>query len=150
MTTPQATNMPEQIFLETASAKVTNARAVIGEKTYAMANITSVGINRSISRLGRVLVILGGLVLLYPLWELLYIVFLSVPLAHSGIVFALMIGVPGGVLALVGLLLNKNARATHVLTLYTASGEIKALTSKNLDNLRQISQAIANAMIARG
>ena len=132
MTTPQATNMPEQIFLETASAKVTNARAVIGEKTYAMANITSVGINRSISRLGRVLVILGGLVLLY-----------------SGIVFALMIGVLGGVLALVGLLLNKNARATHVLTLYTASGEIKALASKNLDNLRQISEAITNAMIAR-
>ena len=124
--------MPEQIFLETASAKVTNARAVIGEKTYAMANITSVGINRSISRLGRVLVILGGLVLLY-----------------SGIVFALMIGVLGGVLALVGLLLNKNARATHVLTLYTASGEIKALTSKNLDNLWQISEAITNAMIAR-
>ena len=150
MTTPQATNMTEQIFLETASAKVTNARAVIGEKTYAMANITSVGINSSISRLGRGLVILGGLVLIYPLMGLLYIVFDSVPLAYSGIVLILMIGVPGGVLTLVGLLLNKNARATHVLTLYTASGEIKALTSKNLDKLRQISEAITNAMIARG
>ena len=140
MTTPQATNMPEQIFLETASAKVTNARAVIGEKTYAMANITSVGINRSISRLGRGLMIISGLVFLFTL----------VAGPGVGISIALMFAAPGVVLALVGHLLNQNARATHVLTLYTASGEIKALTSTNLDNLRQISEAIANAMIARG
>jgi hypothetical protein len=124
--------MTEEIFFEHGNVKVTNARFVVGNQTYAMNGVTSVKntIIPAKRTLGIVLAVVGVLMLLGS--------------SESGIkVFGFLLAVAGGVLAYV-------AKATHVVVLHSSSGETQALTGTDRTYIGSVIEALNQSLIHRG
>lgn len=123
--------MSEKTFFNADGISVTNARVVIGGQTYAMSGITSVrSIEEKPSRKGPIILgIIGAICLL--------------PGEAAAIVFGLiLIG-----LAVLWFIMTK---PTYHVGLVSASGESKALSSKDAAYISKIVTAINEAIIARG
>ena len=123
--------MAEQTFFNQDDISVTNARVVIGGQTYAMSGLTSVrSIEEKPSRKGPIILGIVGLLCLFV-----------------GETTAIVIGLAaiGGAIAWF-----VNTKPTYFVGLVTASGESKALNSKDPDYIRKIVNAINEAIIARG
>ncbi len=130
-------NSQEKVFLDQESVKVTTSRAVIGSRTYAMSNITSVSVRRKKSRncLASSLLFIG---LLSLLGSLVSIADGTYPWSWF-IVSALLIG------AAIFLF-----RPIYELRLASASGEISALQSTKRESVQAVALAVESAIIRRG
>ena len=124
----------EVIFYQDQSIKITNTRAIFGEKTYAMGNITSVmtgtvpanrvaGIAMTI--LGIATAICGGSAR-----------------AEGAIV--------GIVIIIIGFVLAGNAKTKYTVKIGSAGGETDALISKDKKYIQEIVNALNDAIIKRG
>ena len=119
--------MEEKEFFNYEDVKVTNARFVNGNQTYAMSNITSVkSFVQKPSRLGGVIVLLVGLAI-----------------ALNSPVVGLLIAAA----AMVYLVLQKTKY--HIM-LATAGGEVSALTTHQSDYLQKVVAALNEAIVYRG
>lgn len=122
----------EQVFLDTPGAKVTSARVIIGNQTFAMSGITSVEAKRVDYRPswlpGLILVLLGIAAL--P----------SMP--PIGIVL-----VVSGVYQIVR---EHHVSPTFHLMFRTAGGEVSALKSNDGEVVDTIANAITDAIVFRG
>lgn len=129
----------ELVYYNKGSVKVTKARAIIGSKTYAMSNVTSVSVTKESPKttVPILLIIIGAL----------------------GVLFGVMTGFKGEglgclgagvVLALVGFALARNANAKYVIKLGSASGESDALSSYDETMVREIAAALNKAIVDRG
>jgi len=128
---------PETIYYQDGSITVTNARAVLGSKTYAMANITSVSMGEiPANRTPGILVAVIGLAILAC----------SASAGSDGAG-----GIIGGlVVAGFGAFLAYAAKTQYVVKIGSASGESNALTSKDREHIQKIVNAINEAIIKRG
>ena len=131
--------MSEITYYSQGEVQVTNVRAVLGGKTYAMTSITSVSIGAKaksrlwISLLSLVvylglLIVIGSYVsgqILYPIAALLTI----------GLGIVLVLRVP--------------RRYSYTVRINSASGETDALSSKNRRDIEKIVDAMHQAIIAR-
>ena len=114
--------MEEKTFFEHENVKVTNARFLVGEQTFAMSNITSVSSSQDRhSRVGPIILLIVGFVM-----------------CCASIVVAGLIVMAVGVL---WLMLQKTKY--HVM-LRTSGGETKALTSFALNNSVLSSRAVGS------
>ena len=123
--------MAEQTFFNQDGISVTNTRVVIGGQTYAMSGITSVrSIEETPSRKGPIIL---GVVGILPLF--------------AGEVGPVLFG-----LLLIGIAVAWfiAKKPTYFVGLVTASGESRALTSKDSAYISKIVNAINEAIIARG
>ena len=133
--------MAEQTFLSSGSVTVTQARFVVDGQTYAMQGVTSV--RRELaqpSKKGPIIAVLFGVIA----------VFVSFALFSSSIgtgIVLLLIGV--GIIA-AGVFWFRGLKATHFVILNSASGESRALWSKDESFIAQVVDALNNAIIARG
>lgn len=118
----------EKTFYEHGEVKVTNTRFIVPSQTYAMSGITSV----------RFFTEKPGL--LMPIAAFLIALLVG---AGNGNIWA--VGIP--VFIGVGLLLRK---ATHHVVLSSASGETRALNSKNKEFIANVINALNQAIISRG
>lgn len=119
--------MDEKQFFSYEDVKVTNARFVNGNQTYAMSNITSVkSFVEKPSRLGGVIVLLIGL-----------------GIAMSSPVVGMIIA------ALAAAYLYQQKTKYHVM-LATSGGEVSALTTHQSDYLQKVVSALNEAIIYRG
>lgn len=136
--------MPEEtVILEEPNIKITNLRAIIENKTYPIANITSVGTAQESPK------VLVPLVLIF------------------GGVMALMVSIPtllnnrtwdnqysaltlGFIAITIGVITLRSAKTTHILQLATAAGEVKAYTSTDPNRIQKISEALNTAIIQKG
>lgn len=127
----------ESLIYEKNDIKITNLRAVFGSKTYSIANITSVETQRiepsGCLVIGLILVgiafLLIGLVDFTEDWQ--FIIF-------------------GAMLLGLGFLVIKSQKPSFSVALTTASGEIKAYTSTEWESIKEIVEALNNAMIQKG
>lgn len=125
-------NEEEKTFLNTEAAKVTSARVVIGNQTFAMAGITSVEVKREdhkISSVPFLLVIMLGLGA-FP---------------TSTIAGFVILG--GGLIAWFN---EARTPPSFNLVIRAAGGEINALKSSNATVVETIASAITDAMVYRG
>ena len=123
--------MNEKTFFNANGISVTNARVVIAGQTYAMSGITSVrAIEEKPSRKGSIILGIIG------------IIFLLIGQSST-----IIIGIIGIALAVVWFILTK---PTYHIGLVSASGESKALNSKDSAYISKIVNAINEAIIARG
>jgi len=123
--------MAEQTFFNQNGISVTNARVVIGGQTYAMSGITSVrSIEERPSRKGPIILGIVGIIIMF-VGELSAII---LGLILAGIAIAWFIA----------------KKPTYFVGLVTASGESRALSSKDADYISKIVNAINEAIIARG
>ena len=145
--------MSEEItYYSDGVIQITNARAVLGGKSYAMANITSVGIwERPPDRTPGVALTVGGLVtgLCACCPALGTLGSHDSDVAGFGILFV-VVGLLGLVMLIAGIAIAATAKPSYVMRLGSASGEIDALISKDLDYVQRIVDAVNKAIIERG
>lgn len=125
-----ATRSSETVFLNSGGITVTNARFVVPGQTYAMGGITSVKYYEKPQKW-----IVGTICGALAAWWLTIGTYM-IPLV---VVFA----------GLSALALWRGRRRYDVI-LSTASGEVRALSSYERDDVRQVVQALNNAIIYRG
>jgi hypothetical protein len=126
----------ERVLFEGDGIKVTDKRAILGNKTYAITNITSV--QKSKKNKGQllpfILIILGiglGLAAL-------------VNIKQGGACLAV-----GVVMVLIGGLLVSNAKDRYIVRLGSASGETDGLISPSEELIDTVVEAINQAIIGR-
>jgi hypothetical protein len=123
--------MAEDVFYDSDSVKVTNARFVVDNQTYAMNGVTSVrgALVPANHTLAIVMIVIGVLLLL------------------GGGGGAKVIGI---VIAAIGGYLIYANKPTHVVILHSASGETRALTSKDPTVISSVIAALNESLIHRG
>lgn len=125
----------EAFLFDANGVKITSTRAILGGKTYAMSNISSVSIGMIPANRGK-----GYLALLIGAFVLL-----------AGIADASAGGVVAGLLFLaVGYVLGILPKDTYLVKLGSASGEMDALSSTDRDFIDGIVNAMNEAIIQRG
>ncbi len=131
--------MREMKFLEDTGVLITNTRAVLGDKTYALANITSVSKKIVPVNYSPVLLMLIVGVLLGSCG------------LQSGSQFNAGVGWLGLVIIVAGIaLVVITSRPKYAVTIGSSSGEQHALIDNDPERIQRIVDAINNAIIARG
>lgn len=126
----------EKVIYEQGNIKITNLRAVFGEKTYSMSNITSVEKSK-VEQTGCAipgLIIAGILLFMYSFADGINWMLLVVGLVMVG----------GGIYA------SRSEKPDYLVQFGSASGEIKAYKSKDQDEIKAIVEAINTAIIQKG
>jgi hypothetical protein len=135
--TPTSQSAPETEYYHDATVLVTNTRAVIENKTYAMSNITSVSMatipaNRTA---GIICIVIGVIGLVAGLSSSSS----QGTCAGIGILFAI-----------IGVVLLMVAKTQYVVRVGSASGESNALQSTDQTLIQKIVNAMNEAIIKRG
>lgn len=131
----------EKVFFDTHGVKVTNARFVVSQQTYAMASVSSVKVGRTDktpSSAGAAgFIVLGALIAAPTLQNIR---------EHWGFT------VVGVVFLLAGIVWLKSIKPKfeYKLILTTSSGETTALTSFSEPDIRAVEDALNRAIIYRG
>ena len=120
------------------SIHITNLRAILQGKTYAMANITSVSLHTKLGNKapGVLLGILGGVLSLIG-------AFADESVRGCSLVF----GLP---MLIIGIAIAISATDTYWVRIGSASGEANALESKDRDYTMKIVNAMNQAIVQRG
>jgi len=129
--------MAEEVSIyQDANIHVTNLRAMLQGKTYAMANVTSVSTFTQVGNRtpGVILAILGGLLVLMgiPTGEL----------RGCG----LSLGIP---MLAIGILMASAAKNVYWVRIGSASGETNALSSSDYDYIVRVVNAMNEAIVRR-
>jgi hypothetical protein len=128
---------PETTYYQDGSITVTNARAVLGSKTYAMANITSVSMGEiPANRTAGIVIAVIGLAILACSSS-------GGSDGAGGIIGGLLVAGFGGFLAYI-------AKTQYVVKIGSASGESNALTANDREHIQKIVNSINEAIIKRG
>jgi fucose permease len=116
---------------------VTNLRAMLQGKTYAMANVTSVSMFRQAGNTapGVVAAVIGGFMLLGAAADS--------ELRGCFLVFGLIILV-------IGIAILASTKDTYWVRIGSASGETNALSSTNRDYIQRVVNAMNEAIVRRG
>jgi hypothetical protein len=125
--------MEDKIFFNDEAVLVTRTRVVVLDQTFAMTGITSVKVEPIVN---------------ISLWFLAAVgVLFGLATCFIGSVASFLIGC---FFIFIGAAFAWGARTQYALILLSASGETKALVSRDEDLIYNISNAVANAMVARG
>jgi len=120
--------MEEKEFFSYDDVKVTNARFIVGSQTYAMSNITSVKASEdSPGRFTPIACVVVGVACLFG------------SVKEFGIFLILLGGVWLACL-----------KTTYYVSLTTAGGESKALSSEQREYIEKVVAALNNAIVHRG
>jgi len=145
--------MSEEVtYYSDGAIRITNARAVLGGKSYAMANITSVAMwKRPANRTpGVVIAIVGLLITLCACCPASFTLGSSdSDAAASGLLFV-GVGLLGLLGLVAGIVIAAIAKPSYVVRLGSASGETDALVSKDQEYIQKIVNAVNEAIIKRG
>lgn len=127
--------MAERIFLDEGGVKVTQARFMVPGQTYAMSGVTSVAAHKEnpSKRWPILLIVLGGLAAM-------------IGLGQTEIV-TIIVGI---VVLAVGILWLRALRPTYHVLLRSASGEARALSSKDREWVERVVKALNDAIVVRG
>ena len=118
--------MDEQIFFNNNGVKVTNARFIVDANTYSIRNITSTAAWSQSQKwiFGAILILIG-------------LAFLK---EATGV---------GVFLFLIAAVVLYLGRPVHYVRLHTSGGEVKAVKSYDLEYVRQVVQALNEAIISQ-
>jgi len=122
----------EKVYYSDGAITVTSTRAVLGAKTYAMANITSVTLGENKTAVG----CRGALLFVGALFAIGL---------FSG--ETIMLGIFGLIILVVGVVLM--TQKSYVVRIGSASGEANALENKDRSYIKKIVAAVNQAIIER-
>jgi len=132
------TSTPEQQYYNAGGVTITNTRAILGSKTYAMTNITSVSLTeRAANRAPGIIIVLVGLT------SGICGLMLSPNVRIVGLIV-------GGLALALGIYLFISAKPTYAIQIGSASGENNVLSSKDKDRIVAIVKAMNQAIMDRG
>ncbi len=123
--------MEEKVFLNEGGISVTSARFVVPSQTYAMSGVTSVkSYEEKPSRKGPVTLIVIGILLMLVVGQ--GTIFVGVLFLAAGLAWWFL------------------EKSVYHVVLSSASGEAKALSSKDGSWINRVVQALNNAIVHRG
>lgn len=127
----------EKTYYARDDVLITNTRADLGRKTFALANVISVSVQevKPETGCGNSLLIVGGMLAMvaFPL------------LATLG-----WLAIAGAALAVLGFLQVKDAQPTYVVQVVSAAGETAGHRSADREEIAEIVKAIKTAISERG
>ena len=128
---------PESIYYQDSNITITNAHAILGSKTYAMANITSVSMGTvAANRTAGISISLFG-----------FIVFLCSLMGRN----VFLVGVLGAVIFIgLGIYLAYSAKPQYTVIIGSSSGESNALSAHDSEYIQRIVNSINEAIVKRG
>ena len=131
------TNMAsEEVIYRDGNITVTNTRAILGGKTYAMANVTSVAMGKkAANRAPGIIVTLVGVIVA------------GCTISGDGFGVGAVIGI---MLLVAGIVVAVLVKDKYIVSIGSASGEINALTSPSKEYIMKIVVAINKAIARRG
>jgi hypothetical protein len=122
--------MDERVFFEQGDVKVTNARFIVGRRTYAMHGVTSVKSSVAPPNRGALIIaIIVGLLML------------------AGPVGMKVFGI---IVAGVAIWILSQQKSTHAVFLSSASGEVQALANTDEAYIGGVVNALNEALVHRG
>lgn len=130
----------EIVYYQDQSVLVTNTRAILQGKTYAMANVTSVSLGEIPANQTPGFILFGASIA----------TFLCSLSIFSGSSLLLWIGIVCLVGFVAGFVVMLKAKRTYWVNLGSASGETHALMALNHEYVTKVVNAINQAIIARG
>jgi hypothetical protein len=149
----------EKVFFQDKIVLVTNSRAVLGSRTFAMSNITSVtpGVIPADRTFGIVIAIIGvlvtgfcGFISLFGLVWLFGASSKNMSSALGGNIFIGLFVLLGVLILGLGIFLAMREKPTYVVRIGSASGESNALASKDYQYIYKVVNAMNQAIIHRG
>lgn len=132
--------MDEKTFYESDSIKVTSARFVVSNQTYALSSVNSVKVSEvdiTSSRTAPALLAVGGVV-----WVLFLIAFKGDPIYYLQSVALIVMGIY--------LLTRIKRKFEYRVMLTTSSGESAALRSNERQEILLVEKALNDAIVYRG
>jgi uncharacterized protein DUF6232 len=139
----------ETTIYEQSGIKVTNLRAVFGEKTYAVSNITAVETqSQEPSAFLPTILFLGGALLLILFGASIFDSGSQNAALNGGIKWNDLLG--GVLMLVVGISIMRSAKTMYTVKVSSASGEIRAYSSTDEAQIRAIVEAINEAIIQKG
>ena len=132
-------NTQEKTIFQEGNIHITDKRAVLGAKTYSIANITSVSTveNKPSACFPFVLISLGFLAVL----SYIIMLFSSESTPSVLIIGLIMVGI--------GFLIVRSQSTSYKIKIGSASGEIDGMTSKDKELISRIVKAMNEAIIMR-
>jgi hypothetical protein len=142
----------ETTYYQDGSVTVTNTRAILGAKTYSMANITSVSsATIPANRMpGVVITIVGLLITVCASCPAIGVLGSGDPDAIGGALVFGMGAVFGLLIMGVGIVIAVMVKPSYVVKIGSASGEANALLSKDAAYIGKIVNAMNEAIVKRG
>jgi len=142
----------ESIFFQSGNIMVTNARFVIGAKTFAMRSITSVKTETETEQPPLGITGIGCLsVIIFVIG--LVIAFYGFSISSAWLVIFGILILAGGIWLAIRISLNKpkpKPKLTFTVVLTTAGGEVTAFRSDDQDHISKIIRALNDSIIAHG
>jgi hypothetical protein len=134
------TNDGETVFFQSNDITVTNARFIVGAQTFAMRGITSVqGIRRSPSYGGPVVLIVVGMLFLFPMGN-----GIQEKDTRSVVGFGLL----AFILSITGILWSVWKKPTFEVVLRTSGGEVVAYSSLSQSYVSEIINALNQSIVS--
>lgn len=133
--------MAEQTFFDREGVTVTQARFIVPGQTYTMQGVTSIrhAIEQPSKKWPIVAIVIGAIFIISSL------------AAFSDSIAGGFVGLLIGLAILVGGIFWLRAlKATHIVVLHSASGESRALLSKDAQYITEIVGALNDGIVARG
>lgn len=142
----------EVVYYSDGAIQITNARAVLGGKTYAMANITSVMMGKIPANrtAGMVAILIGLLIASCAVCPAFIALDSSGSEAAGSWIASVGLGLLGVLVLGSGIVLAVIAKPRYVVKLGSASGEMNALASHDQEYIQEIVSALNEAIIRRG
>lgn len=138
--------MSELEYYNQNGVQVTSSRFVAGGRTFPLGQITSVALSHTEPKTGCAgLIAAGGI--LFGVIGIVMVITSFVGDARLGTALTWL--VIGAVCAGLGILLQRNARATFAVTIVTAAGEQRTLSSPSRDVPEAVINALNKAIIDR-
>jgi len=129
----------ERTYLSHTNATITNTRAIIGGKTYAMGLVSSVQMVEIIpKRTWPIILLVGGILMGIA------------GFASGSEMDAILCRGPGLVLALIGGVWLASLHDQYAVRIATASGEMDALKSEDKERIQEVVDALNQAITDRG
>lgn len=123
----------ERTFFNNNGVIVTNARFIASGQTYAMSGITSHGVHR-----------------VKPDYSMTIFIAIIGLICVAMFQMSIPVGILGILMIMLAIYIGRRAKPVYFLLLRTASGERRALQSKDQIFIESVAQALSNAIVYRG
>jgi hypothetical protein len=135
----------ETTIYEQGNIKVTNARAMFGDKTYSISNISAVELETTPPNNT-----IGGLLIVIGVFMVIFAITTFIPsqnaLRPDPNITMFILGI---LLAVGGYFGTRSAKSSYTVKFSSSSGEVKAMTSNDKESIKGIVDAINTAIIQR-
>jgi len=139
----------EATIYEKGDIKITNLRAIFGTKTYSISNITAVEMQKTPASTGcaSLIAVVGAALVV---WQIITLVTTSRYAFKAGLTSPWTLIFIGAIMLIGGIAMSRMEKPSYSLKITTASGEISATSSEDKELVKNVTDALNDAIVRKG